>query len=193
MQCDICDSQGMGTVVRASDFSRAVAGGFNPFQEGLARDQLDGGTLMGKTTYELWRDDSISGMKSMSDWNVCHVCMTALGKYLPAAPSLPEPKQAGSPENVETRLAAMLREELRNDVVESYADEAGTTIASEVVRALGKERAQRIGANVLKRDALARVYAFMNQGSPSSEPIGKTIARELADIHIPKWWQFWRS
>lgn len=82
MQCDICDKPGQGTVVRAKTFSAAVVKGFDPFKEGLAADPLGGATLLGKTTAESWRDDSISGFKSMSDWNVCSRCMTVLRTYL---------------------------------------------------------------------------------------------------------------
>lgn len=83
MQCDICDRPGMGKIVRANEFRQAVINGFNPFQEGLASDKpyaMLG--LRGQAAYQYWRDSAISGAASMSDWNVCHVCMAHLEKHL---------------------------------------------------------------------------------------------------------------
>jgi hypothetical protein len=83
MQCDICDKPGMGRLISAREFSRAVGNGFNPFQEGLASDRpyaLLG--LRGQAAYDYWRDSAISGLASVSDWNVCHTCMVHLEKYL---------------------------------------------------------------------------------------------------------------
>lgn len=82
MRCDICDRPGHGTIVKAKNFAAAVKKGFDPFAAGLAEDPMGGATILGKTTAESWRDDSISGIKSMSDWNVCGGCMTTLKTYL---------------------------------------------------------------------------------------------------------------
>ena len=79
--CDICNSPGTGTLVKAKDFSKAVSGGFNPFKAGLAPDLME--ALGMGSSYPDWRDSAVSGPLSGTDWNVCSGCMSHLEPYLP--------------------------------------------------------------------------------------------------------------
>jgi len=79
--CDICNTPGMGTIVKAKDMSAAVRKGFNPFKEGLVPDMMAAMGLEG-SSYDSWRAEAISGRLAQSDWNVCDNCMTKLKPYL---------------------------------------------------------------------------------------------------------------
>ena len=79
--CDICNTPGMGTIIKAADMSRAVKNEFNPIEEGLVPDLMK---LMGLggSSYDQWRQEAISGRLAASDWNVCSKCMKHLIPYL---------------------------------------------------------------------------------------------------------------
>jgi len=84
--CDICNTPGMGTIVKAKDMSAAVSKGFNPFKDGLVPDMMDAMGL-GGSSYDSWRAEAISGSLAHSDWNVCDICMTKLKPYLEGSSS----------------------------------------------------------------------------------------------------------
>ncbi|HOD82964.1 MAG: hypothetical protein BWX88_01900 [Planctomycetes bacterium ADurb.Bin126] len=78
--CDICDTPGQGTIVKAGDMSRAVRNGFNPFKAGLAPDIME--EMVGESSYDSWRESAINGPTSTTDWNVCADCIEVLKPYL---------------------------------------------------------------------------------------------------------------
>lgn len=82
--CDICNTPGMGTSVKAKNMSNAVRKGFDPFKEGLASGALGlmGAFGLGGSGPDAWRQSAINGPLSKSDWNVCDRCMTKLKPYL---------------------------------------------------------------------------------------------------------------
>jgi hypothetical protein len=83
MTCDICNTSGNGTIVKAHDFSRAVEAGFNPIAAGLVPDL---GLMMGTgSSYPSWRESAISGSTSKSDWDICAKCMQHVKPYLASA------------------------------------------------------------------------------------------------------------
>lgn len=88
-------------------------------------------------------------------------------------------------------MAARIRDGLRGEVVDRYAEEAATMIAAEIVRAIGAQRAAEIGTDVLSSRALALLRFRMAHAVPSDEPIGKVIAATLARQHRRRpWWRF---
>ena len=92
--------------------------------------------------------------------------------------------------NVQPQIAARIRDSLRGEVVDRYADEAATMIAAEIVRAIGAQRAAEIGADVLSSQALSLLRFRMAHAVPSDEPIGKVIAATLVRQHRRPWWRF---
>jgi hypothetical protein len=93
MTCDICNTSGSGTIVKAQDFSRAVEAGFNPIAAGLVPDL---GLMMGTgSSYPSWRVSAISGSTSKSDWDICAKCMPHLKPYLASADK-PGPRAGAS-------------------------------------------------------------------------------------------------
>ena len=80
MQCDICSTQGRGTIVPAKQFSVAVRKGFDPFSSGCIPKAM--AQLAAPGYPERWAQSAISGDTSHSDWNVCSACMNKLSKYM---------------------------------------------------------------------------------------------------------------
>jgi len=82
--CDICNTPGMGTVVKVNDMSNAVRKGFDPFKEGLmdVKVAFIYELAAGNRGPETWQQSVIDGRLSMSDWNICDRCMNKLRPYL---------------------------------------------------------------------------------------------------------------
>ncbi|MHC1774286.1 MAG: CFI-box-CTERM domain-containing protein [Lentimicrobium sp.] len=79
MVCDICDTPGKGTIVSVSDFKKAVRNGFNPIKSKLHSHSV--------WTYELWKENALTGVSSHTDWNICSNCMNVLRPYIEGATS----------------------------------------------------------------------------------------------------------
>lgn len=80
MQCDICNSLGLGTIVPARQFRNAVKNGFNPFYNGCIPESM--ARLVDAEYPQRWSDSAMFGNTSQSDWNVCPRCMSKLAGYL---------------------------------------------------------------------------------------------------------------
>jgi len=84
MQCDICNTPGMGTVVRSAEMTSAVRRGFNPVRLHMLPEAML--RLVGGMAYaNRWEEQATTGPLSHSDWNVCEDCMSKLKPYLGAA------------------------------------------------------------------------------------------------------------
>lgn len=79
--CDICNAPGMGTIIRSSDFKKAVQNGFHPYSTGLAIDVM--ASLGIDTGFETWKQSALYGAASSTDWNICSKCLKVLKPYLP--------------------------------------------------------------------------------------------------------------
>lgn len=103
-------------------------------------------------------------------------------------------RESASSASVETLLRERIRKALLGEVVERVAGETAVSCAREIVKALGADRAARIGADALASAALIELRALMSLPMDSwpDEPAGVAIGRRLARKFGKPWWQFWK-